>query len=597
MIINLFTTLSKDINKNNDINIIRQLIRCPPHDMKVYDYKHTNIRNADLSIYFDYINSVSIHKHGKHVLITDNVKHNNIKYYLYKLDYIYCKTHAAEDYFSEIAQSKKIKYMGWSMTDKLNNGDFVVKSVESYYTYATLDNIIQLLQLVNDWPLEKKLNVYNRLPRDNELILDLVTSPQINFFMDSEPSESIFVQLTSERFCYELLEEASAGSIIISSNSELISRYKGQYVWNNNKDLLEILRQGVSDIELSSNLSRKLFLDNQREFLENFTRLMTKLFKSILNNPQKLLNNPQKLLNNPEKLLNNPEKLLNNPEKLLNNPEKLLNNPEKLLNNPEKLLNNPEKLLNNPEKLLNNPEKQINNPEKQISNNILDKRPLVSIITPTYNRSRFFKVATFIWNSLTYENREWIIVDDGDESIDLPKDSRIIYLKLDSRLNIGVKRNIAIENSSGDYILCMDDDDFYPANIIENRLSTLGDFDCSYSSAIACYNIYKGISFINTPPLYDPPHKRVSEATLFFKRGFWLDKGFPTQKTLGEGEEFIEDRYQKCIELDWLGSIISLIHTDNISRKTHSISEPNGNHWKNETWGLSETFIKLLEMI
>jgi hypothetical protein len=533
MIINLFTNLSKDINKNNDINIIRQLIRCPPHDMKVYDFKHTSIRNADLSIYFDYINSVSIHKHGKHVLITDNVEQNNIKYYLYKLDYIYCKTHKAEDYFSEIAQSKKIKYMGWSMTDKLNNGDFVVKSSESYYTYASLDNIIQLLQLVNDWPIEKKLNVYNRLPSDNELILDLVTSPQVNFYMDKEPIESIFIQLTSERFCYELLEEASAGSIIISSNSELISRYKGQYVWNDNKDLLEILRQGVSDIELSSNLSRKLFLDNQREFLENFTRLMTKLFKSILDNPEKLLDNPEKLLDNPE---------------------------------------------------------------KQLINNI-DKRPLVSIITPTYNRSRFFKVALFIWNSLTYENREWIIVDDGDELIDLPKDPRIIYLKLDSRLNIGVKRNIAVENSSGDYILCMDDDDFYPANIIENRLSTLGDYDCSYSSAIACYNIIRGISFINTPPLYDPPHKRVSEATLFFKRGFWLERGFPTQKTLGEGEEFIEGRYQKCKELDWLGTIISLIHTDNISRKTHSMNEPNGNHWKNESWGLTENFIKLLEKI
>ena len=143
----------------------------------------------------------------------------------------------------------------------------------------------------------------------------------------------------------------------------------------------------------------------------------------------------------------------------------------------------------------------------------------------------------------------------------------------------------------------MDDDDFYPANIIENRLSTLGNYDCSYSSAIACYNIVKCISFINTPPLYDPPHKRVSEATLFFKRGFWLERGFPTQKTLGEGEEFIEGRYQKCKELDWLGSIISLIHTDNISRKTDSISEPNGNHWKNETWGFSEAFIKLLEKI
>ena len=61
MIINLFTSLTnKKINEINDITIINLLVRCPPHDMKVFDFKHTSIRDADLSIYFDYINSLSV---------------------------------------------------------------------------------------------------------------------------------------------------------------------------------------------------------------------------------------------------------------------------------------------------------------------------------------------------------------------------------------------------------------------------------------------------------------------------------------------------------------------------------------------------------
>jgi hypothetical protein len=520
MLINLFTDLSIDLKLNNDINILRLLIRTPPHDIKIYDYKHTTIRDADLSIYLDYINTISIHKKGKHVMITDNTSKENILYYLSKLDYIYCKTHSAEDYFADITHCKKIRYMGWTMMDKLNNKEFISKKTLSYYTFAKIDNIDLLFKLIQDWPIDEKLNVYCSIPKDNELILDLVICNKINLYFDKLPNESVFIQLTKERFGYELLEEASTGSVLITQNIELVN-YNDQYIWNNYYDLLNIIQKGVDDIENRSNKSRKIFIDNQYDFLQNFTKNMTKLFQSIIDKSEPIV----------------------------------------------------------------------------LENNNLEKKPLVSIITPTYNRSNLFKVALFVWNSLTYQNREWIIVDDGDEPLNLPEDSRIIYLKLDKQLNIGLKRNIAIENSNGDYILCMDDDDFYPANIIEHRLLTLGNVDCSYCSTIACYNIYKNISFINSPSIYDRPDKRVSEATLFFKRGFWLERGFPIEKHLGEGEEFIEGRYDRCKELDWSGIIISLIHTNNISGKIHSVNGSNGNHWKNFNWGFTEDFLKLLETL
>jgi len=520
MLINIFTDLSTPLHNNNDINIIKQLIRTPPHDMKLYDYKHTSIRDADLSIYFDYINTISIYKTGKHILITDNTENINIKHYVSKLDFIYCKTNSAMDFFADFTYCKKICYMGWTMMDKLNNNTFIPKQNISYYTFATIDNIDLLLKLINDWTIADKLNVYCKLPKDNELVLELITSSKINLYFDTIPTESIFIQLSKEKFSYELLEEASTGSILVTQNMELLNG-QNQYIWNTYIDLLNIIQIGIDDIENRSNNSRQIFINNQYNFLENFTKYMTKLFESILNKIE----------------------------------------------------------------------------TKPIDTNILDKSPLVSIITPTYNRSNLFKIALFVWNSLTYKNIEWIIVDDGDEQLDLPNDSRIIYIKLNGRLNVGLKRNIAVENSNGDYIFCMDDDDFYPANVIENRLLSIGNYDCTYASTIACYNIYKNVSFINSPFIFDLPQKRVSEATLFFKRGFWLERGFPNRKHLGEGEEFIEGRYNRCKELDWVGIIISLLHTNNISGKSDTTNTSNGNHWINDTWGFTPEFLKLLENI
>jgi len=526
MIINLFTDLTN--NEVVDITIMRLLVRCPPHDIKTYDFKHTTLRPADLSIYFDFINTVSIHKPGRHVLITANTTQSNIICYLSKLDTIFCKTQSAMEYLSEICSVSKLRFLGWTMTDKLNNGLFHPKTETSYYTFATNNNIELLIQLAEKWPLStQQLHIYSQLgPTDNDAILDLITMPNVKFYLDRSPAESIFIQLDEEAFGYQLLEEASTGSVLITPNKELSS---GQLVWNCFDNLISVLLKTSDNLDVAklSIQSREIFLENQHKFLETFTKLFTKLFESIINQNQPLLSLPE-------------------------------------------------------------------NAEKK------EPQPLVSIITPTYNRSRLFKIALYMWNNLSYPNREWIIVDDGNdaEPIDLPDDdARIKHIKLNSRHTIGQKRNIAVENSSGEFIMCMDDDDFYPKNVIEHRLETLGKADCSFCSTIACYNMYEGISFINSPHTYDPPHKRVSEATLFFRREFWTNHGFGADCQVGEGDAFIEGRYDACRELDWQGIIIALIHSTNISNKKQPVQTPNGNHFINPVWGMTDAFIKLLETV
>jgi glycosyltransferase involved in cell wall biosynthesis len=75
---------------------------------------------------------------------------------------------------------------------------------------------------------------------------------------------------------------------------------------------------------------------------------------------------------------------------------------------------------------------------------------------------------------------EWIIVDDGNEDL---KDlfinlKNINYIQIknknkDELISIGEKRNICVENSKYDFIVCMDDDDYYPPESILARIKTL----------------------------------------------------------------------------------------------------------------------------
>jgi glycosyltransferase involved in cell wall biosynthesis len=73
----------------------------------------------------------------------------------------------------------------------------------------------------------------------------------------------------------------------------------------------------------------------------------------------------------------------------------------------------------------------------------------------------------------TYKNLELIIVDDGDEQIQLPPDSRIRYIHLDARATVGAKRNIGARAARGEIIAALDDDDWSSPHRIENQVERL----------------------------------------------------------------------------------------------------------------------------
>lgn len=102
---------------------------------------------------------------------------------------------------------------------------------------------------------------------------------------------------------------------------------------------------------------------------------------------------------------------------------------------------------------------------------------LVSIITPSYNSSRF--VNECIDSVLAQTHREWemIIVDDGstDGSAELirgiiEKESRIKLVALDENVGAAETRNVAISMAKGRFIAFLDSDDVWMPEKLEHQL-------------------------------------------------------------------------------------------------------------------------------
>ena len=91
--------------------------------------------------------------------------------------------------------------------------------------------------------------------------------------------------------------------------------------------------------------------------------------------------------------------------------------------------------------------------------------PLVSVVTPTYNRRKFLPSLIECYKSQTYKGpMEWVILDDGEDCVKDVFDTcgvPVHYIRHESKLLIGAKRNILNRESKGDIIVAMDDDDFY----------------------------------------------------------------------------------------------------------------------------------------
>lgn len=109
-------------------------------------------------------------------------------------------------------------------------------------------------------------------------------------------------------------------------------------------------------------------------------------------------------------------------------------------------------------------------------------KPLVSIITPTYNHEKFIKKCIDSVLSQGYPNWEQLIIDDGstdktEQIIKEYSDKRIRYFKQENKgiWRLNENYNKALKHSKGEIIAVLEGDDYWPNDKLEIQISSFKD--------------------------------------------------------------------------------------------------------------------------
>ena len=202
--------------------------------------------------------------------------------------------------------------------------------------------------------------------------------------------------------------------------------------------------------------------------------------------------------------------------------------------------------------------------------------PLVTCIMPTCDRHSFLPEAIRYFLRQDYPNLELVIVDDGNRSVAslLPDDPRIRLIRLSQKRKVGAKRNIACAAAHGDFIVHLDDDDWYPPDRVTRQIAALQTGRAEICGTSTLY-------------YYDPASSRawsynygnggrtwVAGNTLAYRKSWWSAHPFQ-EIQVGEDSRFVwaAPRGSVC-DIDAPDLCVARIHPQNTSHKS-----PHGACW------------------
>ena len=242
---------------------------------------------------------------------------------------------------------------------------------------------------------------------------------------------------------------------------------------------------------------------------------------------------------------------------------------------------------------------------------IADDLPRVSLITSAHNSEKTFFLLLGSFMTLNYpvEKLEWIIIDDGDCSMEnlLPKeDTRIKYYFIDNgakimlydrmvrslgsggrkgkkgkksskgglrdihkeffkdkRLPIGMMRNIACQYSTGELIMHFDVDYLYPYNSVyirANYMNQQKEFNVMASEQIGAFHSSKMISLLYNDVGKMPVNRRMNDATLCYRKNYWEENKFDNQDIERESCAFLKNRTDSLYVINGLYTTVLILH-------------------------------------
>ena len=205
-------------------------------------------------------------------------------------------------------------------------------------------------------------------------------------------------------------------------------------------------------------------------------------------------------------------------------------------------------------------------------------KPFVSICTPTFNRRPFIPAAIkcYLHQDYPRDKLEWIIIDDGTDPIeDLVKDvPGVKYFRYENKMVLGKKRNLMHEKSSGEIIVYMDDDDYYPPCRVSHAVEKLRKDRhalCAGSSEI--YIWFKHIQQMVQFGPYGPKHSTAG--TFAFKRELLDQTSYDETAALAEEKAFLKNYTIPFVQLDPMKTILVFSHEHNTFDKRELLKNKN----------------------
>lgn len=212
---------------------------------------------------------------------------------------------------------------------------------------------------------------------------------------------------------------------------------------------------------------------------------------------------------------------------------------------------------------------------------------LVSAIMPTRGRQQYAQEALGCFLSQTYQDRELVIVDDADDPSfpegvvgnrlakrttpdfrEFDRDPNgllpeIRYFRLDRRLTIGAKRNLACSRASGGVIVHWDDDDWSAPERIEDQVTRLIDSNVGLTgyNRMRFYDVDSGEWW-----MFNGGKHQVIGTSMMYTREFWRSLPFPD---INEGEDHsVSNKASKVAVVDAGLMMFARTHAGNTSKRT-----------------------------
>lgn len=200
------------------------------------------------------------------------------------------------------------------------------------------------------------------------------------------------------------------------------------------------------------------------------------------------------------------------------------------------------------------------------------EKPFVSVVTPTWNRAAFLPYLLYMYRYQDYpaERRELVILDDSPQShqpiIDRltqnqPEKFNIRYIHHPEKLDLGKKRNMLNALAKGEYILCMDDDDYYPADKISYTIEMMQRHRALISGSDQIPIWYSHINRIFKTRSFGP--QNILNGTFCYHRNYLKKHRYEDACNLAEEEGFTNRFTVNPLQLPGERTILCISHSQN----------------------------------